>query len=133
MRMRNLGYGQSVCFFAPPEVHRKILYHCMKTDHAYESKQVETIDVLCWVMYESVIQTQQNFTLWASQGIDYQTRRSIALSSVWKTYINYQQFTTAWKKADSKTHTQMYSTGSRDSNSMKCIIDRKVHDIRLWE
>jgi len=131
MRMRNLGYGQSVCFFAPPEVHRKILYH-MKTGHeSSQDKQVETIDVLCWVMHESVTQTQQNFTLWASQGIDYQTRRSIAFPSMWKTHINYKQFTAAWKKADSKTLTEMYSTSDRDSSSIMCIIDRKVNDSRL--
>lgn len=121
--MRNLGVGQSVCFYAPPEVHRRIL-QCRKASN--QDEPIKPIDILYWVLHESVIQTQQNFPLWASQGIDYQTRRG-----VWKTGFNRKQLKTAWRQKESKTLAKMYSSSNMDSNSIQDIIDRKLHDTRL--
>jgi hypothetical protein len=50
MRMRKLGNGQSVMYFAPYEVHRKILDVATKS----EDDEVEVRDILLWVIYETV-------------------------------------------------------------------------------
>lgn len=68
MRMRKLGYGQSVMFFAPPEVHDQILTVTGKN----RKDQVDTADVVRWAIAETCTSTRSSVALWASQGLCYQ-------------------------------------------------------------
>ncbi|KAF8440761.1 hypothetical protein BDZ91DRAFT_670981 [Kalaharituber pfeilii] len=43
MRMRKLGHGQSVHFFASPEVHNKLLEHSGKIN---KSAVIETVNII---------------------------------------------------------------------------------------
>jgi len=130
MRMRNLGHGQSVSFFAPPEVHHKVLKHCNKIG---SSLPIETIDILSWVMHETCIQTQQSLSLWAHRGIGHQTRQK-----AWRMYlcneIDGNRLATTWKEPAAKTLTELYSTSNRSRDSLTHVIAQKLQDpeLRPW-
>jgi len=128
--MRNLGYGQSVCFFAPPEVDQKIRNHSLQSrDADSQDRQIGVIDILSWAMHETCIQTEQNLALWASHGIAYQTRQSASRCDM--NSFNQESYIGAWIEAatESKTLTEMYSTSNgAESNSLFRIIERKMND-----
>ncbi|PBL01428.1 hypothetical protein ARMGADRAFT_1059170 [Armillaria gallica] len=71
MRMRQLGQGQSVMFFAPLEIDQRI----RKAAGKPESAALETIDVLRWVMIETCDDITHHVPHWAQQGLDYFRRR----------------------------------------------------------
>ncbi len=71
MRMRQLGQGQSVMFFAPLEIDQRI----RKAAGKPESAVLETIDVLRWVMIETCDDITHHVPHWAQQGLDYFRRR----------------------------------------------------------
>lgn len=71
MRMRQLGQGQSVMFFAPLEIDRKIRGVAGKS----EEDVLKTIDVLRWVMTETCDDIMHHVPHWAQQGLDYFRRR----------------------------------------------------------
>jgi len=133
MRMRNLGHGQSVCFFAPPEVHQKILGWSLEScNECTQDLRVETIDILSWVMHETCVQTEQNLSLWARNGISYQARQSTSRWGI--DSFNQEAYSSAWIEAavESKTLTEMYSySNEAESNSLLRIIERKSDDDQL--
>ncbi|KAF8464895.1 hypothetical protein BDZ91DRAFT_795394 [Kalaharituber pfeilii] len=128
MRMRKLGqpHGQTVRFFAPREVHNKILEHSNGTD---TGKPIGTIDILSWVIHETCKQAQRNVALWANQGISYQTRQN-----AWRKCVDGGLIThglsTAWQEQESKTLEQMYSGSNRQWDSVT-KIDRALANTGL--
>ncbi len=71
MRMRQLGQGQSVMFFAPQEIDSKIRKAAGKS----ESARVEAVDILRWSMLETCDEITHRVPQWAQQGYDYQQRK----------------------------------------------------------
>ncbi|OBZ74845.1 hypothetical protein A0H81_05455 [Grifola frondosa] len=82
MRMRKLGSGHSVMFFAPLEIDRSIREAAKKM----ESDTVEVIDILRWVMLETCSDIQQRAHQWAEQGFDHGNR-----ASAWSKFCDHQQ------------------------------------------
>ena len=117
-----------MCFFAPPEVHRKILDYSLKSRDG--CIQIETIDILLWAMHETCIQIEENLALWASHGIAYQARQSTSRCEV--NSFNQESYISAWIEAEPKTLTEMYTTSNETkSNSLLRIIERKLNDDQL--
>ena len=56
MRMRKLGHGHSVMFFAPLEVDLAIRAVVGKND---PTTQVTSVDILCWAIHETWADIQQ--------------------------------------------------------------------------
>ena len=131
--MRNLGHGQSVRFVAPPEVNRKILDYSPKQRDGYTHNiQIETMDILLWVMHETCIQTEQYLALWASHGIAYQTRQSASKCEV--NSFNQESYSSAWIEAatESKALIELYSISNEaKSNSLLRKIELKLNDDQL--
>ncbi|KAF8475089.1 hypothetical protein BDZ91DRAFT_675137 [Kalaharituber pfeilii] len=127
MRMRNLGQGQSVRFFAPPEVHSKLLQHSGKNNFG---ANIETIDIISWVMYETCTQTQHNTALWANQGIGHQIREN-----VWAKHrageLNNEQLALAWKEPESKSLEELYGPSRAQWDSITHVITEKLKDSEL--
>ncbi|KAK0245417.1 hypothetical protein EDD85DRAFT_800880 [Armillaria nabsnona] len=71
MRMRQLGQGQSVMFFAPQEIDSKIRKAAGKS----QSARVEAVDILRWSMLETCNEITHRVPQWAQQGYDYQQRK----------------------------------------------------------
>ncbi|KAG1835975.1 hypothetical protein DFJ58DRAFT_670109, partial [Suillus subalutaceus] len=72
MRMRKLGNGQSVMFFAPAEVDRSIRSAIEKAD----TDSVDVSDILLWAMFETCNDIEMCTLSWIQQRSDFNTRHS---------------------------------------------------------
>lgn len=113
MRMRKLGHGHSVCFFAPIEVDRKLRVAANKGAH----DTIEVIDILRWTMLESCSDIEHHIPHWTQQGLDFMAR-----SSAWRTTLNtvgahdgtttlngtFDQLKSAWLQPEAQTMNAMY-------------------------
>ncbi|KAF7328474.1 hypothetical protein MVEN_02534300 [Mycena venus] len=85
MRMRQLGQGQSVMFFAPPE------------------------DIIQWAMLETILSIDQFVPHWAQQGVGYKKR-----PAAWSRYIQEDSTTSieglrsTWVEKEARTLQEMY-------------------------
>ncbi|KAF4634555.1 hypothetical protein G7Y89_g3550 [Cudoniella acicularis] len=68
MRMRKLGKGQSVVFFIPSEIRRKIT----KLRNISQEEEITTVDVLRWAISETWYECHKSIPLWATQGTRHQ-------------------------------------------------------------
>ncbi|KAF9772556.1 hypothetical protein IL306_009726, partial [Fusarium sp. DS 682] len=75
MRLRQLGTTQVVSFFIPPEVHQSIADLQNKTIH----EQIDSADVIQWLLDNTCDQIEQLQPLYYSQGMDYCRRMQAAL------------------------------------------------------
>lgn len=73
MRMRKLGSGHSLAFFAPPEVHQGILALAGKALR----EQVTSMDVIRWSISQTCQQAEKFLQLLFSQGYSFVKRRAI--------------------------------------------------------
>ncbi|WQF89185.1 Putative P-loop containing nucleoside triphosphate hydrolase [Colletotrichum destructivum] len=77
MRLRQLGTTQSVTFFAPPEVYQSIIDLQMKPLGA----QVDSRDVISWLLDNTCEGIEQLQPLYYSQGIDFCRRMQAAIDN----------------------------------------------------
>ena len=73
MRMRKLGHGHSVMFFAPLEIDGHIRSLAIKG----LLDNIDTMDILHWVICETCEETQQRAPHWAQQGMDHTSRYAV--------------------------------------------------------
>ncbi|KAG8964182.1 hypothetical protein FRC03_002126 [Tulasnella sp. 419] len=71
MRMRKLGYGQSVMFFSPSDIDAKI----RESAGLCDNDNVQVKDILLWAMQQSCREVAHWISRWAEQGIDHKRRR----------------------------------------------------------
>jgi hypothetical protein len=106
MRMRQLGNGQSVMFFAPPEVDAGIRKEAGKT-----SQDMITVeDIIQWCMVETCNDIEHHAPAWAEQGADYMTRRR-ALDTLPQEVSETDDFDTlrnAWLQREARPLEVMY-------------------------
>ena len=110
MRMRQLGKGQSVAFFAPGEVDRRIC-DLIPTDRR-GSKGIQVIDILRWAMHETCEDITRHLPHWAQQGLDHGRR-----FSAYQQYRATDDLTVlkeAWLQSESRTLEEMYDPDSRE-------------------
>ena len=105
MRMRKLGHGHSVMFFAPPAVDRNIRRVAAKTD---PNAEVTTADIICWAIQETWMDIQQRAPYWAQQGMSHRSRYG-----AWTRYCNNdltpEQLSDAWLQPEQKSLTDLYA------------------------
>ena len=106
MRMRKLGSGHSVMFFAPLDVDRNIRTTAIKS----ESDTIHTIDILQWAMAETCAEIEGRASLWAQQGMDHALRYD-SWSNFCERGIN--ELAGAWRQPDAKTLEELYSPARR--------------------
>ncbi|KIJ05458.1 hypothetical protein PAXINDRAFT_44871, partial [Paxillus involutus ATCC 200175] len=70
MRMRKLGHGHSVMFFAPREVDQNIRLISSKDD----TDVIDAADILRWTILETCDEIQLRAPQWAQQGADHGSR-----------------------------------------------------------
>ena len=114
MRMRKLGQGHSVMFFAPLDVDRAIR---AVTSVAGEDT-VHASDILLWAMHETCAEIQNRAPHWAQQGIDH-TSRYIAWSTFCRNEFTSDELASRWRRPDAKSLEALYApTRSRQ----RCAI-----------
>jgi hypothetical protein len=105
MRMRKLGRGHSVMFFAPPEVDQSIRVVAAKTD---SKTQVTTVDILCWAIHETWTDIRQRAPYWAQQGMSHKSRYD-SWSRFCNNDLTEKQLSDAWIQPDLKSLANLYA------------------------
>ena len=102
--MRQLGKGQSVMFFAPGEVDRRIQGLIPRGQASKNG--VRVIDILRWAMHETCLDIKHHLPHWAQQGVDHHRRFSAykRYDSTWDLGI----LRNSWLQPESKTLEEMY-------------------------
>ncbi|EIW76859.1 hypothetical protein CONPUDRAFT_168597 [Coniophora puteana RWD-64-598 SS2] len=106
MRMRRLGAGHTICFFAPPEIERGIR-RVMKRG----SNQISAKDVLLWAIAETCQELKTRALQWAHQGVDHHTRYD-----AWARFLDTEDLDppsldhlrAAWLQREARTLEEMY-------------------------
>ncbi|KAL4069248.1 hypothetical protein J3A83DRAFT_4095931 [Scleroderma citrinum] len=104
MRMRKLGHGHSVMFFAPLDVDRTIRDAASVVD----GDKVCTSHILLWAMYETCTEIQNRAPHWAHQGTDY-TSRYGAWHKFCQNEIDASALASAWRQPDAKSLEELYA------------------------
>ena len=107
--MRQLGKGQSVSFFAPGEVDRRIRTLIPKGQESGDG--IRVIDILRWAMHETCWDILHHLPHWAQQGVDHHRR-----FSAYKFYDmtgSLRVLKDSWLQPESKTLEEMYEPLSK--------------------
>ena len=105
MRMRKLGRGHSVMFFAPPKVDWNIRVVTAKTD---PDTSITNVDILRWAIHETWTDIEQRAPYWALQGMSHK-KRCDAWSRFWKKELSPPQLLDALLQQDSKSLIDLYA------------------------
>ncbi|KAJ7144287.1 hypothetical protein C8R44DRAFT_973870 [Mycena epipterygia] len=108
MRLRQLGQGQSVMFFAPPEVDRDIRFKSKLADDS----ELSSSHIIQWVMLETISSIDHFVPYWAKQGVSYKER-----SAAWSRYSledsdsSVEGLRSTWVEKEGYTLQEMYDFG----------------------
>ncbi|KAJ7128318.1 hypothetical protein C8R44DRAFT_850853 [Mycena epipterygia] len=108
MRLRQLGQGQSVMFFAPPEVDRDIRFKSKLADDS----QLSSSHIIQWVMLETISSIDHFVPYWAKQGVSYKGR-----NAAWSRYSledsdsSIEGLRSTWVEKEGYTLQEMYDFG----------------------
>ena len=105
MRMRKLGHGHSVMFFAPPKVDRNIRAVVDKTS---TESPVTTADIICWVIRETWTDIHQQAPHWAQQGMNHKSRQE-AWSHLVNGKFTREQLSDSWLQPELKSLDDLYA------------------------
>ncbi|KAF5344605.1 hypothetical protein D9758_013897 [Tetrapyrgos nigripes] len=108
MRMRKLGHGQSVTFFAPFDIDQKIRHNAGLDAQA----PVSSCDVLKWACEETIAEIQHYGPHWLKQGIDYIERKK-----AWDTFNSSLSSSdlSPWLQREAQTLEEMYGIGDKEN------------------
>lgn len=103
MRMRKLGYGQSVMFFAPPEVDTRI----REVGALETTDSIKVLDIIRWTMHETCADILHHIPHWAQQGSDHDVRsRAERTTSI--AQGKHDILRSAWLQPEARTLEQLY-------------------------
>ncbi|KAG1750324.1 uncharacterized protein EDB91DRAFT_1234945 [Suillus paluster] len=119
MRMRKLGNGHSVMFFAPTEVDRSIRSATQKAN----TDCVDVADILYWAMRETCLDIQMRASHWAQQGSDFSTRHSAWIQFSHAPTTSISTLETAWLQPEERSLEDLYAPRSSLQLSQVCDPD----------
>ncbi|THU98150.1 hypothetical protein K435DRAFT_721087 [Dendrothele bispora CBS 962.96] len=101
MRLRRLGQGQSVIFFAPFKVDQRI----RQISKIKDNDPINSSHILRWAYAETVVDIEHHIPHWLKQGSDYLERKK-----AWDTFDRSGQISdlTVWRQPDAQMLEQMY-------------------------
>ena len=122
--MRKLGCDQSVCFFAPPEVHQEIRAIIQKAPEAGP----DSADVIRWSCEQSCRSIDILRPLWLVQGLEYRHRER--LSSSHRSQLDSDsepsygsEFLALIQEPEGKPLEEMYGNAIDGAAFRSCLID----------
>ncbi|KAI9572507.1 hypothetical protein HD554DRAFT_2185528 [Boletus coccyginus] len=122
MRMRKLGCGHSVMFFAPPEVDQSIRAVAAKKDL---NAPVTAVDILCWAINETWTDIQQRAPYWAQQGMSHKSRYN-AWSRFCNDELTPEQLSDACLQPELKSLAALYAPGSKNTQCDFSALDPEI-------
>ncbi|KAG1773742.1 hypothetical protein EV702DRAFT_1129048, partial [Suillus placidus] len=120
MRMRKLGHGHSVMFFAPPEIDRSIRVVNNKHD-----EDIHVSDILVWAMTETCSDIQRRASQWLQHGVDYQSRHS-ALTSFFSGDITPTELAHSWLQPEAKHLEELYAPALTGTPTSQTSLDEDL-------
>ncbi|EIW76857.1 hypothetical protein CONPUDRAFT_130199 [Coniophora puteana RWD-64-598 SS2] len=126
MRMRRLGAGHTICFFAPPDIDRNIRRVAEKA----EGTQITVEDVLLWAITETCHELKTRALQWAHQGIDHHARYD-----TWSHFLDAEtpgqpvidHLRTTWLQQEARTLEEMYGIhANTPTNTLQTIASSPV-------
>ncbi|KJA23164.1 hypothetical protein HYPSUDRAFT_54564 [Hypholoma sublateritium FD-334 SS-4] len=118
MRMRNLGYGQSVVFCAPPEVDRYI----RKLEKVEASAPVQVVDVLTWAMSNTCADIENHVPHFVQQGVYYNKRQGAYSAFSTSQVENIEALRNSWLEPAARELDDMYGGhNTEDGNIMDLV------------
>ncbi|KAF8129798.1 hypothetical protein EV363DRAFT_1219569 [Boletus edulis] len=125
MRMRELGHGHSVMFFAPHEVDQRIRGLVAKEN---PSIKIATADILHWAIHETWNDIQRHAPYWAHQGMSHQSRQE-AWSGFCEKRATAKELAEAWVQPELKSLADMYMpSNSPDPTSTSAKLPRQIRE-----
>ena len=120
--MRKLGCHQSVCFFAPPEVHQEIL----AIAQIEVAASPDSADVIHWSCEQSCRSIDILRPLWLVQGLEYRHRER--LSSRHRSQLDSEpsygsKFLSLIQEPEGKPLEEMYGNSIDSAALRSCLID----------
>jgi hypothetical protein len=109
MRMRQLGKGQSVAFFAPGEVDRRI--RDLIPNGPETEDGIHVIDILRWAMHETCEDITRHLPHWAQQGLDH--GRRFSAYQQYRSTDNLTVLKKTWLQPEARTLEEMYDPVSK--------------------
>ncbi|KAJ7614686.1 hypothetical protein DFH06DRAFT_1367976 [Mycena polygramma] len=131
MRMRKLGKGHSVLFFASAEIRNKIT---AATD--VRPDEIDSMHVLQWTIQETLLQIRDYGSLWANQGVNFDARHT-ALADYQSSYLSYTDTVTVLRERESRTVEELYGITSRSTRnalpvtSLQASIQEKCQQLGI--
>ncbi len=141
MRMRQLGKGHSVMFFAPEEIHHRI--RSLVPNGMASEDRIRVLDVVRWAMHETCEDIGRYLPHWAQQGLGHYNR--FAAYQEYKSTGDLDVLRRAWLQSEAETLEEMYwiapaAKMNSDIKSIPSIIERierlgvtKMVDVRMSE
>ena len=102
--MRQLGKGQSVIFFAPGEVDRRI--RSLFPSQVLPGHRIGVLDVIRWAIHETCEDIYRYLPQWSQQGLDYH-KRSLAYGK-YRSAGDLEGLRTAWLQSEAQTLEETY-------------------------
>lgn len=109
MRMRKLGFGQSVVFCAPPEVDRRI----REVGAVSPETTPQTSHIIEWSIHETLSEIDRYIPQWAQQGVDHEQRQKAY--AAYSTSSDIEALRNAWRQRESKTLEELYGLDTSSS------------------
>ncbi|KAJ7751933.1 hypothetical protein DFH07DRAFT_524387 [Mycena maculata] len=108
MRLRQLGQGQSVMFFAPTEVDRNI----RSNSNLPVDALISSLDIIQWVMLQTISDIDHSVAHWAKQGVGFKKRHAAwSRFSEEDSASSVEGLRSTWVEQESRTLQEMYDFG----------------------
>ncbi|KAG1893015.1 uncharacterized protein F5891DRAFT_1209340, partial [Suillus fuscotomentosus] len=120
MRMRKLGHGHSVMFFAPPDIDRSI-----RAVNNKSNGDIHVSDILVWAMTETCSDIEHRASQWLQHGVDFQSRHS-AWSSFLSGDIEPAELTRSWLQPEAKQLEELYAPALTDASTSQASLDEDL-------
>jgi hypothetical protein len=119
--MRKLGHGQSVMFFAPPEVDRSIRV----VNNKGNTGDIHVSDILVWAMTETCSEIQHRSAQWLQHGMYYK-RRNKSWSSFLSGNIMHAELALSWLQPEAKRLEELYAPAQTDDLDSRTLEDEEL-------
>jgi hypothetical protein len=124
MRMRKLGHGQSIMFFAPIEIDRQI-----RTAGNLSTAFIpQAADVIRWAMLETCADIEHHIPHWAQQGVSFHRR-----SQAYATYLedgDNKVLANGWLAPESRSLEELYGyTSEEQTNSSLALQASEIPEL----
>ncbi|KAH7332999.1 hypothetical protein B0J17DRAFT_736241 [Rhizoctonia solani] len=108
MRMRKLGYGQSVLFTAPPEIDIQI--RNAAPNPIKSELSIDALDIIRWAMLKTCQDLQYHVSQWAQQGIEFDRR--LKAETQYEQNHDISMLHEGWTMPESRSLEEMYGVFS---------------------